>query len=158
MHCRAATEDDADFLRRVYASTRADELDRVDWPPAQKLAFVEMQFRAQQAHYGRHFPDMDRLIVSAGGTDAGRLYLDRRPTEHAVVDIAVLPEHRGRGLGSILLADILDEAGAAGRSVAIHVEKFNPAMRLYRRLGFETVADKGVYDLMRWVPQANTAS
>jgi ribosomal protein S18 acetylase RimI-like enzyme len=44
----------------------------------------------------------------------------------------------------------MDEAAAAGKAVTIHVEKNNPAMRLYRRLGFRTEEDKGVYDLMRW--------
>ena len=47
----------------------------------------------------------------------------------------------------------MDEAAAAGKDVSIHVEKFNPAMRLYRRLGFATEEDKGVYDLMRWTPR-----
>jgi ribosomal protein S18 acetylase RimI-like enzyme len=62
----------------------------------------------------------------------------------------LLPEHRGKGFGEALLRDLLDEATACGKAVTIHVEKFNPAMRLYRRLGFTTEEDKGVYDLMRW--------
>jgi hypothetical protein len=48
------------------------------------------------------------------------------------------------------MGDLMDEAAAVGKPLTIYVEKFNPAMRLYRRLGFETVEDKGVYDLMRW--------
>jgi len=54
------------------------------------------------------------------------------------------------GFGGALMRDLLDEAAGAGKAVAIHVEKFNPALRLYRRLGFTTEEDKGVYDLMRW--------
>jgi ribosomal protein S18 acetylase RimI-like enzyme len=66
----------------------------------------------------------------------------------------LLPEYRGKGLGAALLRDLMDEAAAAGKAVSIHVEKFNPAMRLYRRLGFATAEDKGVYDLMRWTAGA----
>lgn len=85
-----------------------------------------------------------------GGKDIGRLYLERWPSQHRIIDIAFLPTHRGQGLGAALLRDLLDEAAIAGKAVSIHVEKFNPAMRLYRRLGFKTEEDKGVYDLMRW--------
>ncbi len=89
------------------------------------------------------------------GEDIGRLYIERWPSQHCIIDIAFLPEHRGKGLGEALLRDLLDEAAAAGKDVSIHVEKLNPAMRLYRRLGFVTEEDKGVYDLMRW--RAGTA-
>ncbi len=88
-----------------------------------------------------------------GGDDIGRLYIERWPSQHRIIDIAFLPEHRGKGFGEALLRDLMDEAAAAGKAVSIHVEKFNPAMRLYRRLGFGTEEDKGVYDLMRWSAQ-----
>jgi ribosomal protein S18 acetylase RimI-like enzyme len=88
-----------------------------------------------------------------GGEDIGRLYIDRWPTQHGIIDIAFLPEHRGHGLGSALLRDLMDEAATAGKGITIHVEKYNPAMRLYRRLGFKTVEDQGVYDLMRWTAE-----
>jgi ribosomal protein S18 acetylase RimI-like enzyme len=90
----------------------------------------------------------------APGEDIGRLYIERWPTQHRIIDIAFLPEHRGKGLGEALLRDLLDEAAAAAKDVSIHVEKLNPAMRLYRRLGFVTEEDKGVYDLMRWMAGA----
>lgn len=156
---RRATEDDVPFLFRVYASTRADELARLPWPEAGKRAFLDMQARAQHAHHQRHFPDADRLVIEAGGAPAGRLYLQRRAREHGIVDVALLPEHRGRGLGTALLRDLLDEAGARVRAVELHVERLNPARRLYLRLGFTPVEEGEVYDRLRWgPPQANTAS
>jgi GNAT superfamily N-acetyltransferase len=62
----------------------------------------------------------------------------------------LLPEYRRHGAGAVLLRDLMDEAAAAGKDVSVLVEKFDPAMRLYRRLGFVTEEDKGAYDLMRW--------
>ncbi len=119
------------------------------WSDAEKTAFLEMQFRAQHAHYQCYYPEADRLVMMRDG-QVGRLYLERTPTEHCIIDIALLPEHRGRGLGAALLRDLLDEAATTGKAVEIYVEKFNPAIRLYRRLGFGTEEDAGVYERMRW--------
>jgi ribosomal protein S18 acetylase RimI-like enzyme len=147
---RRIGEPDLPFLARVYASTRTDELAAVAWSSEQKAAFLDAQFRAQHAHYQKHYPNADWLVTMHDGSDIGRLYIERWPTQHRIIDITFLPEHRGRGFGTALLLDLQDEAAAAGKAVSIHVEKFNPAMRLYQRLGFATAEDKGVYDLMRW--------
>lgn len=147
---RRITDADLPFLARVYASTRTEELAAAPWSDEQKAAFLDMQFRAQHVHYQQYYPQADRLVTMREGEDVGRLYLERWPSQNRIIDIAFLPEQRGNGLGTALLRDLLDEAAAAGRAMTIHVEKFNPAMRLYRRLGFITEADEGVYDLMRW--------
>jgi ribosomal protein S18 acetylase RimI-like enzyme len=65
-----------------------------------------------------------------------------------IVDVALLPAHRGRGIGTALLTPILDEAERTGRAVSIHVARENPARRLYDRLGFVQVADQGVHLLL----------
>jgi ribosomal protein S18 acetylase RimI-like enzyme len=148
---RRATDADLPLLARIYASTRTEELAPVPWTEAEKAAFLDMQFRAQHAHYRQYYQDADWLIIMRGGDCIGRLYLERLPDWHRIIDIALLPDHRGLGLGEALLRDLLDEAVAAGRGVSIHVEKQNPAMRLYRRLGFTTAEESGVYDLMRWI-------
>ena len=57
-----------------------------------------------------------------------------------MIDIALLPDHRGRGIGARLLRDVLHEATAAGLPVRLSVERSNPARSLYERLGFRTVA------------------
>jgi ribosomal protein S18 acetylase RimI-like enzyme len=147
---RRIADTDLPFLARVYASTRVEELAPVPWTDQQKAAFLDMQFRAQHAHYQQNYPDADWLVTMRNGEDVGRLYVERWPSQHCIIDIALLPEHRGKGIGNALLRDLMEEAAAAGKAVTIHVEKNNPAMRLYRRLGFQTEEDKGVYDLMRW--------
>jgi ribosomal protein S18 acetylase RimI-like enzyme len=147
---RPITDADLPFLAHVYASTRTEELASVPWDDEHKTAFLANQFRAQHAHYQQYYPQADWLVTMRDREDVGRLYIERWPSQHRIIDIAFLPAHRGSGLGTALLRDLLDEAAAAGKAVSIHVEKFNPAMRLYRRLGFATEEDKGVYDLMRW--------
>jgi ribosomal protein S18 acetylase RimI-like enzyme len=154
---RRFTDPDLPFLARVYASTRAEELAATPWSDAQKAAFLDMQFRAQHADYQTNYPEADWLVIMRGGEAIGRLYIDRWPSQHSIIDIAFLSEHRSKGLGEALLRDLMDEASACGKTVMIYVEKFNPAMRLYHRLGFKTEEDKGVYDLMRWTPESNEA-
>jgi len=147
---RRIADGDLPFLARVYAATRTEELATTPLTDEQKAAFMEQQFRAQHAHYQKYYPNADWLVPMHGGEDIGRLYIERWPSQHRIIDIAFLPEHRGKGFGEALLRDLLDEAAACGKDVSIHVEKVNPAMRLYQRLGFTTEEDKGVYDLMRW--------
>ncbi len=64
------------------------------------------------------------------------------------MDIALLPERRNEGIGTHLLKSLIHESEASGKILSIHVERFNPALRLYERLGFRQKADKGVYLLM----------
>lgn len=149
---RPTVSSDAPFLLRVYAGTREEELAPLPWTPEQKAAFVEQQFQAQSAHYAEHYSEMRSDIILVDGRPAGRLLVMRWPEEIRIVDISLLPEHRGRSVGSRLLKDLQDEAAAAGKPLSIHVERFNRARGLYQRLGFVQKADKGVYLLLEWVP------
>jgi ribosomal protein S18 acetylase RimI-like enzyme len=113
-----------------------------------------MQFQAQHRFYMEQFADAEFSVVRWRGRDVGRLYLHRRADELRLIDIALLPEVRRQGLGGALMRRILSMGQEAGKPVRIHVEKNNPALRLYHRLGFENVEDQGVYYLMQWTPEA----
>src|SRR5690348_16787850 len=89
---RPVTSDDAEFLYRVYASTREEELSAVPWPPEQKEAFLRMQFSAQDKHYRAHYAGATYDVILVDGVPAGRLYVYRTPREIRVMDIALLPE------------------------------------------------------------------
>lgn len=149
---RPATVEDTEFLAAVYAATRMDELAATDWDDAQKAGFCRMQFTAQDAHYRQHYPTAEYSVIEVSGIPVGRLYVDRWTREIRIMDIAILPEHRGNGIGTLLLTGLRREAAASGRCLSIHVERFNPALRLYERLGFRLSEDKGVYLLIEWTP------
>ncbi|MDY7092533.1 MAG: GNAT family N-acetyltransferase [Acidobacteriota bacterium] len=152
---RPITAEDEAFLMRVYFSTREEELRPVPWSDEQKAAFLEQQFRAQHDFYRQQFPDARFDLVLHYGQPVGRLYVDRREDEIRIIDIALLTEARGKGLGGRLLEELLAEAREAGKAVRIHVERNNPALRLYHRLGFESIEDQGVYYLMEWRPESD---
>ena len=147
---RPATPADRDFLLRVYAESRAEELAAADWTDEEKQAFCHSQFDAQDTHYRRHYPGCEFLVIEKNGAPIGRLYRDRRDDEIRVVDIALLGAERGHGIGGRLMQNILAEAAEAGIMVRIHVERANPARRLYDRLGFRLVEEGEVYDLLSW--------
>jgi GNAT superfamily N-acetyltransferase len=149
---RPVGEGDEEHLRRVYASTRAEELALVDWDASVKESFLRQQFDAQDAHY-RTYPDASLDVIDVNGEPAGRLYVARWADEIRIMDIALLPEYRGRGIGTKLLEALLEEAAAEGKRLTIHVEKFNPARRLYERLGFSEAGDTGVYLLLEATPR-----
>jgi ribosomal protein S18 acetylase RimI-like enzyme len=145
---RAVEPADADVLFAIFAATREEELALVPWSAEEKKAFLRMQFDAQERHYRAAYPSASFELVFEGNTVVGRLYVDRGPEAVHVIDIAVLPEHRGRGIGTALLEEVV----AAGRPVRLHVDRFSRARRLYERLGFREVEDRGVYVLLERAP------
>jgi len=149
---RPIRPDDAAFLYEVYASTRIEELAVVDWDEAHKAALLHMQFTAQHQFSQEHYTQTDFLLMLRDAVPVGRLYVARWQDEIRMVDIALLPPYRNTGIGTAILRDLLAEAAAAHKPVRIHVEKFNPALRLYERLGFAPIEDKGVYLFMEWAP------
>ena len=156
---RSVGPDDRGFLLSVYASTREPELATVvNWDAAQKAGFVRMQFDAQHAYYQEHYPDTSFDVILLGAEAVGRLYVSRWTDEFRIVDIALLPEFCNRGIGSALLRRLQTEARAARKPLRIHVERFNPALRLYQRLGFRQIEDKGVYLFLEWSPRSDSAS
>lgn len=154
---RGETADDAAFLERLYISVRWEELATAPWSDDQRIAFLRWQFTLQRTHYANHYADSDFGIVECRGTPAGRLYLYRGAGDIRIVDVSLLPEFRGQGVGGLLLAAVFTEAAATDRSVSIHVEHFNPARRLYERMGFRELSRDGVYALMEWRDGAKTA-
>lgn len=144
---------DEGFLYRVYASTRLEELAQTGWSEAQRETFLLMQFEAQSRYYQEHYSEASFDVILSGGRSIGRLYVARWREEIRIVDIALLPEYRNAGVGTKLLGDLISESEACAKPLSIHVERFNPALRLYRRLGFREVSDKGVYLLMERAPE-----
>lgn len=143
--------DDA-FLFALYASTRAAELAAVPWSDAEREAFLRQQFSAQQRGYAETYAGAFFGIILVDDVPAGRLYVARWPAEIRLVDISLVPEHRGRGVGTELIRRLQAEAAACGRPLTIHVEVFNPALALYRRLGFVATGTHGPYHFMEWRP------
>ena len=149
---RLERPEDESFLQRLYAGTRAEEMALTGWNDEQKDAFLGMQFQLQTTHYRRHYADASFQMILLDEAPIGRIYLHYGPREIRLMDIALLPESRGGGIGSWILANLLREAAQMQKPVTLYVERFNPALHLYRRLGFQVLEDQGVNLYMRWAP------
>jgi len=149
---RPAGEPDRAFLFEVYASTREDELARTGWDAAQKHAFLEMQFSAQHTQYHEHYPGARFEVVEVDGQPVGRLYVHETPAEIRLMDVALLAPWRNRGIGSRLMDALIAASERSRRPIGLHVERDNPAMRMYLRLGFEEVEERGFYVYMTRPP------
>lgn len=149
-YLRQANADDEQFLQAVYASTRVDEMAIVPWPDEQKSAFVAMQYEAQRRAYLGQFPKAEYSIIVDGDLCAGRLIVDRASDRILIIDIALLPAHRRKGIGSRLIEDLQAEARASERPLWLDVEFFNPAQHLYGRLGFKKIDEMGCYWRLEW--------
>jgi ribosomal protein S18 acetylase RimI-like enzyme len=151
---RPVQDSDIPLLRKVYASSREDEMGLVpEWSKDQKDTFLAQQFDAQHAHYTAVYPNADFLVILISGEPAGRIYIQRGTSDIRIIDIALLPAFRGHGYGGIIIKNLQKEAAEKGKTVSIHVEKFNRALALYERLGFRKIEDThGIYLLMKWNP------
>jgi ribosomal protein S18 acetylase RimI-like enzyme len=152
LRLRPVAEGDRAFLVELYASTREDELAQVEWDDGTRRAFVEQQFSAQDAHYRANYPGATLDVIEVDRVAAGRLYVHRGPSDIRIMDIALTPAFRGRGIGTSLLRELMDEADSSRRILSIHVEMNNPARSLYDRLGFRPAGEHGVYVLMERPP------
>lgn len=132
----------------MYMDTRRPELEATDWDVMQREAFLTQQARAQRSHYREFYPGADFNVIEINGAIAGRLYLYASADDVRIMDIIIAPHWRRQGFGTRVLQDVIDSAAGNGQSVSIHVEKHNPALSLYRRLGFAEAEDAGVYWLM----------
>lgn len=151
---RDIQEKDLPILCEIYGSTRKEELDNgTNWNNEQKKLFIEHQFSAQHDYYQKNYLDGKFYVIEKDNYAIGRLYIDFFFEKKGIriIDITVLPEWRNKNIGRSILNEILIKAADNNLNVSIHVESFNPAMNLYKRLGFKKISEtNGVYHLMEW--------
>jgi ribosomal protein S18 acetylase RimI-like enzyme len=150
---RPSLPEDREFLFRLYASTRADELRAFGWPSAQQEAFLRMQFNAQQQWYAATYSTAENQIIEQDHAPIGRMIVQREAALWRLVDISLLPEHRGHGIGGELIRALIKECAASGAVLQLQVVNTNPAQRLYSRLGFIKTGEDQIYTQMELRPQ-----
>jgi ribosomal protein S18 acetylase RimI-like enzyme len=152
VNLRSFSASDTPFAQSVYASTRVEEMKLVDWTDDQKDAFLQMQYEAQTKHYAIHYPQAEYKIIQLGDQPVGRLIVENRTDHYLIIDIALLPEYRNRGIGQTLIEDLKKQAVQLKLPLVLRVEFFNPAIRLYQRLGFVKSREIQIYHEMVWKP------
>ena len=155
---RDALPSDQPFLLALYASTRAGEFAHLGWPVEMERAFMKMQFEAQRGDYERRHPGAPCQVVALRACPVGRLWVAQDLRSLTVLDISLIADLRGQGIGSDCLRHVQRRAAAAGLDVELQVVRGNPAQRLYERLGFRNVGEPGVRQAMAWKPSVHAAN
>ncbi|MGQ7945872.1 GNAT family N-acetyltransferase [Flavobacterium sp. WC2509] len=157
INLRNIHESDLPILCEIYGSTRTEELEKgTNWNEEQKKYFIEQQFFAQHEYYQKNYIGAKFYIIEKENVVIGRLYIDYFFEKKGIriIDITLLPNWRQKNIGNTILTEIIKKAIIKNMAVTIHVESFNPAMNLYKRLGFRKISEtNGVYHLMEWSPK-----
>ena len=149
---RPVTAEDATFLRQVYTSSRGDDLRELGWDEARIDEFLQMQYEAQRAFDGNDYAQAADEVILYSGERAGRLLIDSRESEIRCVDLALLPEFRNRGLGTLLVRKLQQQAAAANKPLRLQVIRYSRAVSLFERLGFVRTSETGSHYQMEWKP------
>jgi GNAT superfamily N-acetyltransferase len=148
---RPAEPTDEAFLRALFFQIRTPEFERTGLGGSQLQLLLDQQYTAMRTHYDRVYPEARYSIFELDGVPIGYQAIAALDTLH-LIDIAILEEYRGRGIGSTRLKELMGWARKDEKPVTLTVEVFNPARRLYERLGFVVTETAGVYQRMRWTP------
>jgi ribosomal protein S18 acetylase RimI-like enzyme len=145
-------ERDADqaFRYGLFCESRSPEF-KILLAPDVYAQVMRHQFHAQTVSYRHEFPQARFDIIEQAGQPIGRIVVDRPGTMIHIVDQAIIPELRGRGIGTAVMRAIMDEAGTVGLPVRLKVASSNdPSMRLYLRLGFVPIETVPLYIELEW--------
>jgi ribosomal protein S18 acetylase RimI-like enzyme len=151
---RQRRPDDEGLFRRLFATARSD-LQAIPLPTDALEALIDQQWRAQQSQHRAAFPTARDTVIEVDGTSVGRMLVAYLPDEVRLVDVALLPSYRNRGVGTQLIREVCEQATAKAQPVRLHVLAHGPARRLYLRLGFRPTSPSAAaeaYDELEWVP------
>jgi ribosomal protein S18 acetylase RimI-like enzyme len=149
-----AASSDQEFFYRTFASTRAAEVALTGWTAEQQESFLRMQFEAQRRGYLMQTPAARYWVIRLDGTPVGRLIVDRSAGDIHLIDIGLLPEFRGHGIGSTLMAALIQESTQEQKAIRLFVERFNSALQWYEGLGFKVISGGQIYLEMLWQPSS----
>ena len=143
-------DQDHPFILKVYRSTREKELLFTYLTEEQKNSFIWMQLTAQLTDYKKNYKGATYQIIVYNRKPAGRLYLWETINEIRILDISLLPEFQGKGIGTEILTNIIKSAKVKNKKVSLHVTHDNPAKNLYKRLGFKKIITSMTHDYMEF--------
>ena len=148
IHCRPITEGDEPFIRRLITETLFQELAAWAWPEPMREQMLEIQYRVKRQGIAANYATAEVSVIESDATPVGWMVVAAADADLHIVEIAVLPESRGKGFGAAALRAVMKEADRRGVPVRLNVNTGNPAVRLYERLGFRRSGGSEVQDFM----------
>jgi RimJ/RimL family protein N-acetyltransferase len=151
LRLRSERPEDRTFRFRLFCDSRPPEWYQVTLEPSVREQVMRMQFEAQTKTYAARFPKARFDIVELEGEPVGRIVVNRPGVMVHVVDHAIVPGLRNRGLGTSIMQALMDEAAEARVPVRLKVADANdPSLKLYLRLGFKPIETAPFYIELEW--------
>ncbi len=147
---RPSTPDDEPFLFSAFCAARCGDFIAAGCTGDHLDLILRMQFRVQQQAYQSRYPESAPDIILATDQQVGTWWVAETADEHRIVDIAILPEFRGKGIGSALVIRLIEKARQTGKPVRSSIAKSNGrSVSFHAHLGFQICGDDGVYIQMQ---------
>jgi len=150
---RPALPQDEVYLYELYVAIRGPLFALTPLSASQQEHLLRMQFQAQLSSYTQQFPNSCYHVVLLDGKPAGRLWVAPVEGGFQLVDIAVHPSVQSKGLGTVLIQRLQQEAQQAKLPIRSTVDRFNTgSLRFHQRLGFTIVREDQMQYYMEWRP------
>ena len=140
-------------MYELYSAIRAPEFAHAPLNPTQREHLMRLQFRGQMTSYAQTFPNSCYHIVLLDGKPVGRLWVSQSDHDFHLVDIGVHPSLQNKGIGTVLIQRLQQEATRARLPIHCMVYRFNPgSLRFHQRLGFRITREDQMHYYMEWRP------
>ena len=143
------------FLLEVYACTCREEMALAGWPADQRGLYLDMRYEAQRQSRSNQFPAAECWVIRRDDVTAGSMIVSRSDREILLLDLSLLPKHRNKNVGALVLASLMEEASQSGKAVRLRVESGNWAREWFQRLGFGIVGEENEQTEMLWRPASH---
>ncbi len=125
-----ATENDLDYLLDLRIKTMVPHYAESNLPTDRETTLQRILYQFDKGH-----------IILLDNQPIGLLKIDRGDTNIDILQLQIDPSQQGKGLGRMILSDILKEASATGKTASLSVLKTNKAQHLYSSLDFKIVGE-----------------
>lgn len=151
LRLRPEHDEDRAFRFQLFCDSRQPEWYQVELDPAVREQLMRHQFQAQTATYAARFPRARFDIIELAHEKIGRIVVNRPGDMLHIVDQAIVPRLRNRGVGTAIMRALMDEAALGSLPVRLKVADANdPSLRLYLRLGFVPIESIPAYIELDW--------
>jgi ribosomal protein S18 acetylase RimI-like enzyme len=148
-----ATENDSEFFMELFSEIKGSELLLHSWPPTIREQLLSMQYRGFMKSIQEEYPNHEDFLILFQSKMAGRLQIEKNDSFFRIINISLMPDFRGKGIGSYILKNILKEANLRQIPVELDVDVSNPAFFVYQNLGFNIIYCDEVKILMKYFPE-----
>lgn len=150
---RPAAPQDEIFLYELYVAIRGPLFAYAPITAEQREHLLRMQFRAQLSSYTQQFPNSCYHVVLLDSKPVGRLWVAPADNAFFLVDIGIHPNVQSKGLGTVLVQRLQQEAQRVKLPIRSRVERMNAgSLRFHQRLGFQIAREDMLQYWMEWRP------